>query len=253
MPRNVRTAALGALGFALALPVVMALAYYVEPLKLADAHVLAWFSSFEYTTPTSYVYTTAGNAAKAITFFAEPVPMLLIVGLAAVLALRSRRLADAIAALTVVAGANLTTQVLKHLLAHDRYQSFLAHPPNQATFPSGHVTAAAAMVVALVWLAPPARRRLVAWAGGAYIVLVGLSVLVLEWHFPSDILGALCVVGAWSCAVLAVYLHLVPPRGPRRRSSEAPPPYAAARAPARSPTRSTISPMIRLTSKSFGV
>ena len=140
-----------------AIPALAVLAYYVEPLRVAEARVLAWFSSHEFTTPTSYRYTLAGHLARAITFFAEPVPLLIIVALGCAYAVWRRRPLDALAAVTVVAGANLTTQVLKHVLAHDRYQSFLAHPPNPDTFPSGHVTGAATMIVALIWIA--ARRE----------------------------------------------------------------------------------------------
>ncbi|MBS1863418.1 MAG: phosphatase PAP2 family protein [Actinobacteria bacterium] len=203
----------------MAIPVLAVLAYYVHPVRVVDAHVLAWFSRFEYTTPTSYVYTTTGHVARAITFFAEPVPLLVIVGFGCAYAVRRRRPVDAVAALVIVAGANLTTQTLKHLLTHDRYEPFLAHHPNMNTFPSGHVTAAATIVVALVWTAAPARRRAIAWVGAAYVVLVGISTFVLEWHFPSDVLGALAVTGAWTFGVLAVYLRLAERRLRLRRGS----------------------------------
>lgn len=208
MPRSVRSAAYAALGCALAVPLLVLVAYYVVPFRVWDAHVVDWFSSFEYTSPTSYVYTTVGHIAKAITFFAEPVPMLAIVALGCAYAVSRKRPADAVAALAVVGGANLTTQVLKHLLAHDRFEPFLDHAPDPTTFPSGHITSATAMVVALVWVTAPRHRRAVAAAGAAYVLLVGISVLILDWHFPSDILGALAVTGAWAFGVLAVYLYM---------------------------------------------
>lgn len=219
-----RSAALTALGFAVAVPVVAFLAYYVRPLRLADARASLWISSHGHT---SYdEYTTVGYVAKAIVFFAEPVPLLANVLTCCAYASVRRRPADALASITVVVGANLTTQVLKQVLAHDRFEPFLSHPPDLDTFPSGHVTAAASLVVALVWVASPTRRRLVARLGMAYIVLVGLSVLVLEWHFPSDAIGALCVTGAWASAVLAAYLEIN-----RRRGLTGPP--AASREAAR--------------------
>ena len=32
---------------------------------------------------------------------------------------------------------------------------------------------------------------------------VGFSVMVLSWHYPSDVLGGLLVVGAWAFAIIA--------------------------------------------------
>ncbi len=203
-----------------ALPVLAALAFYVRPLRLADAHVLDWLSSHKYTP--AYEYTAIGRVAKAIIFFAEPLPMLTIVILGCVWAIHRERSLDALAAVTVVGGANLTTQVLKHLFAHARDESFLKHSPDLTTFPSGHVTSAASMVIALVWVASPARRRIVSRLGLSYLVMAGFAVLVLEWHFPSDVVGAFCVTGAWAFAVLAVYLVLSTRRGRRGRPGESP-------------------------------
>jgi len=205
MPRIARSAA-AAVGLAAAVPLVAALAFYVRPIRLADAHAFDWLSSHKYTA--SYEYTALGHAAKSVIFFAEPVPMLTIVFLGCAWAVHQRRGADAVAALIVVAGANLTTQVLKHVFAHGRYEPFLKHAPDLETFPSGHVTGAASMVVAVIWVATPARRRTAAWLGFAYLVLAGLAVLVLEWHFPSDVIGAFCVAGSWAFAVLTGYLYL---------------------------------------------
>ncbi|MBS1844704.1 MAG: phosphatase PAP2 family protein [Actinobacteria bacterium] len=222
MPRTPRSAALAALCFALAIPILAVCAYYVVPLRLAEAHVFDWLSSLEYTTPTSYQYTVYGHVARAITFFAEPVPLLIVVSLGCAYAFVRRRPADALAGVVVVGGANLTTQILKHVFAHDRAEPFLAHVPDLTTFPSGHVTGAASMVLALIWAADPGRRRVAAWAGTTYLFLVGVSVLVLEWHFPSDVLGALAVTGAWGFGVLAVRLWSAgrkPPPSGRRAGS----------------------------------
>ena len=163
------------------------------------------------------------DVARAITFFAEPVPLLIIVGLGCAYAFVRKRPADALAAVVVVGGANLTTQVLKHVFAHDRTEPFLAHVPDLTTFPSGHVTGAASMVLAVIWTAGPARRRSVAWAGAAYVFLVGISVLVLEWHFPSDVFGALAVTGAWGFGVLSVYFLATGRRPPSGRGARSGP------------------------------
>ncbi len=46
-------------------------------------------------------------------------------------------------------------------------------------------------------------RPAVAAAGTVFVVAVGCSVMVLAWHFPSDVLGGILVAGGWGFAVLA--------------------------------------------------
>ncbi|HEY1853577.1 MAG TPA: phosphatase PAP2 family protein, partial [Solirubrobacterales bacterium] len=134
--------------------------------------------------------------------------------------LRRGCVAETAAALAVAAGANLTTQALKHLLAHERFHAFLETQPDLSSFPSGHVTAAATVVLALAWVAPGPRRRAVLVWGAPFVAAVGVSVLVLNRHLVSDVLGGVLVALCWEFAVLAVYRALLP----RFRSGGNPPP-----------------------------
>jgi len=71
------------------------------------------------------------------------------------------------AAVTVVAGANLTTQILKVALAHPRFQSVLGHDQlGPVAFPSGHTTAAASIAIAFLFVVPHAWRPAVAAIAG---------------------------------------------------------------------------------------
>jgi membrane-associated phospholipid phosphatase len=130
----------------------------------------------------------------------------LLVMLAAVCAigLRFGRRREVLAAVVVIAGANVTTQGLKSVLEHVRSKAF-EHGyelPWPNSFPSGHTTAAASIAVALLLVVPAAHRLLAAGIGTALTGAVGLSVVILGWHYPSDVLGALLVVGTWGfCAV----------------------------------------------------
>jgi membrane-associated phospholipid phosphatase len=110
-----------------------------------------------------------------------------------------------LAALIVVAGANLTTQLLKTTLEHARHRAFEhgIELPWPNSFPSGHTTAAASIAVALLLVVPAAHRLTAALLGVGLIAAVGLSVVILGWHYPSDVLGGLLVVGAWGFAGLA--------------------------------------------------
>jgi membrane-associated phospholipid phosphatase len=135
---------------------------------------------------------------------ADPLPFaILCAGLLAIAIARRRpRLAGA-AAVTMLA-ATVTTKLLKQLTADPDRVTLVPHANvSAASWPSGHTTAAALLALWLPLVMPRALRPLAAVAGGA-IVLVGAgSVLLLGWHFPSDVLGALCVAVAWTAAGLA--------------------------------------------------
>jgi membrane-associated phospholipid phosphatase len=127
-----------------------------------------------------------------------------MLALACGIALWRRSPLDALAAVTVVAGASVTTQVLKVLLAHPRFQPVLGHHQlGPIAFPSGHATAAASIAIAFVFVVPRSMKPAVAVAGACFVAAVGISVLVLDWHYPSDVLGGILVASGWGFAVLA--------------------------------------------------
>lgn len=210
MPRSPRQAAAAALACVAAFGLLAAVDIWVGPVKTADARVLSWLSDFDWQT---YQHGTAGKIAEKIVFLVDPLPLLVMVALLCAYAVWRGRLLEAAAALVVVAGANLTTQLVKQLLAHDRYEPFLANHPDPWTFPSGHVTAAGSLVLAAAWVAPAGQRRRILAYGAVFVLLVCVSTLVLEWHFPSDGLGGALVALGWGFGVLAVYLAL-PRRNP---------------------------------------
>ena len=105
-----------------------------------------------------------------------------------------------------MAGANLTGLALKMALAHPRYHSILganqvgadAYPErarderdvDRARRRAGGSGAAAG------------RRRL---GAAAYVIAVSTSLMVLGWHFPSDVLGGLLIAsGFFFLAVAAL-------------------------------------------------
>jgi membrane-associated phospholipid phosphatase len=118
---------------------------------------------------------------------------------------------EVIAALVVIAGANLTTQVLKAALENNRHafqesglDTYLVKGfPTHDSFPSGHTTAAASIAVAALFVVPAQHRMTAAAVGLLLTAAVGISVLVLDWHYPTDVLGGLLVVAAWGFATLA--------------------------------------------------
>lgn len=185
------------------------LAYAVGPSERLDARLLARLAAHE--------DTALGWLAEGLAHLGDPLPLLLLLVAACAVALLRGRPREAAAAAAVVAGANVTTQVLKVLLAHPRYQPSLGGLQIDASaFPSGHATAAASIVVAWLFVAPRRWRGFVAVLGAGFFFAVGCSVVVLDWHYPSDVAGGLLVAAGWGFAALAA-LRALPPddRGQR--------------------------------------
>ncbi|MCU1432877.1 MAG: hypothetical protein JWP95_1982 [Actinotalea sp.] len=132
------------------------------------------------------------------------------------LAVLRRRVLLAVQVAIVMGGANLTTQVLKHVLL-DRPDLGLGDPVRN-TLPSGHTTAAASVAVALVLVVPRRLRPTAAVLGAAYTAATGVSTLVGRWHRPSDVAAAVLVVLAWAAVAhaIAVRAAVVPAQRSRQ-------------------------------------
>jgi membrane-associated phospholipid phosphatase len=158
---------------------------------------------------------SGSTLADAIASLGDPLPTLMLLVVACLIALLRGRPRGALAAVIVVVGANVTTQLLKVLLAHPRVKLAISGDPFEPnTFPSGHTTAAASVAVAYAFVVPAALRDLTLTLGAAFALAVGASVVVIGWHYPSDVLGAYLVVACWGFAVLAA-MRAIAPRRPR--------------------------------------
>ncbi|MCK9794842.1 hypothetical protein M1843_13910 [Isoptericola sp. 4D.3] len=106
-----------------------------------------------------------------------------------------RRLA---AGALVVGISVLGSQLLKHVLLDRPDLGHQSIPEN--SYPSGHVAAVTALCVAIVLLWPGGASRAVV-AGWSLVALVAVAVNVVSFaHRPSDVLGALLLVGAVTAA-----------------------------------------------------
>jgi membrane-associated phospholipid phosphatase len=108
---------------------------------------------------------------------------------------RSYLVRGGLRAAVAVAAAGIAVQVIKHLACRARPSvagggTFFHHVPcvwglwDFYSFPSGHAATAAALAAALGVGAPALRLPL---AAGVVVVMV--SRVYLEWHFPSDVLA----------------------------------------------------------------
>lgn len=196
MIESVKRPVAGCLACIGALILVTLLAYRVGPVERLDATVLSRLSAHD--------DSLVAHAASLLSLLADPLPQLAMLALACLVALRRGLPRYAVAAVVLVAGANLTTQVLKAVLEHPRYQPILGYRQvGPTSFPSGHATAALAMACAFVLVVPRAWRQTAISLGVLATLAVGCSRVILHFHYPSDVLGGWLVAGGWCFAVVA--------------------------------------------------
>jgi membrane-associated phospholipid phosphatase len=116
------------------------------------------------------------------------------------IALIRRRIAVAFGVILLIVGANLTTQVLKHVIDRPELGVDLQRAAAGNSLPSGHTTIAASVAVAFMLVLPARLRGVCGVLGTLFAALAGVATLSAGWHRPSDAVAALLVVGAWACA-----------------------------------------------------
>lgn len=126
----------------------------------------------------------------------------------AFLGLARGRAERALAAAAVVVCSVGSAELLKHAAPH---LAGALPPGREASFPSGHAAIAVSLGLGLVVAAPPVLRPLAALAGAAYGAGVALSVVVLGWHRPSDVVGSILLCGFWT-ALAGIALRARPGR-----------------------------------------
>ncbi len=196
MSRRVKAPLAAWASCALALALLALVAYGVDAAHRTDASLLERLDARD--------GSALDSLATVLALLGDPLPLLVLLVLACAIALGRGRPLDAAAAAIVVVGANLTTQLLKVMLSHPRFQSAVgADQLGEVPFPSGHVTAVTSIALAFALVVPRDLRPLVALLGAGAVFAVGCSVMVLGWHYPSDVLGGILVACGWGFAVLA--------------------------------------------------
>ncbi len=234
MTRSVRAPLIGVLVAAAGIALARVLAFDVHALHHADAVTLHDFVSLD----RESIY----NVITDIAHVADPAPYALIGAVLIGLALARGRARVALAVLVILVGSAVTTdRILKPLLAAPRYDSLLGlRQIADASFPSGHGTAAMALALCAILVASPRTRPYVAAIGALFAIAVSYSFLVLGWHYPSDVLGGFLVAGAWTSLAVAA-LRFADARWPARSGRR-----AAGRLLARVHARAAVATLIAL-------
>src|SRR3954466_9831688 len=199
MSRTPRIMVAGAAWCVVAFFGLLGLAYFWGPSHWLDVAALHGFRSM-YNARVDHV-------AYVFAHLCNPVPYAIASLIVVAIAARARSPRTALAIALFIAGANLTSQLLKPALAHHRelyHTKWHIYNLPDAAFPSGHATAAMTLSLALLIIVPRAFRPLAAALGAIFTIAVSFAVLILAWHFPSDIVGGYLIATAWGLATFAV-------------------------------------------------
>jgi membrane-associated phospholipid phosphatase len=223
MPTRARTALLGAATGVVALVLVWYVSHYTGAGKHADVSILGGFADL--TRP------RLDRLTNFIARLCSPSPYVYLAAVPVLAALVRRRPRVAVMIAVVLLCANETTELLKPLLAVPRDPGPFGALDN-ATWPSGHATAAMSLALCSVIAAPARWRPAVAASMAAFAIAVSYSFLELAWHYPSDVLGGFLVAATWTLlgvAGLSVFEsrragglpEVIPARGPSFSVGEA--------------------------------
>lgn len=232
--RRPKTALLAALACLAGLCVTGVLAYLVPIAQARDGATLAGFRELNRPRVTELIYHVA--------HLADPRPYAIIGFSLAALAFVRRRPRVGIAIVFLLLATGVTTQALKHGLAHPRVQDWLGTGQiAAASWPSGHATASMTLALCAILASPSAWRPTVAAAGALFAVAVSYSILALAWHFPSDVIGGFFVASMWTLLAVAV-LGALP--GRRRMLDRPPSRLRTLRPPGRGAAPTAFGPMV---------
>jgi membrane-associated phospholipid phosphatase len=143
------------------------------------------------------------SIADFVASLCNPRPYVYFVPIPIVVALLRGKPRVAIAVAVLLFGANVSTHLLKPLLAEPRAQSLLGFTTvSRFSWPSGHATAAMSLALAFVIAFPARMRPTTAALGALFAVAVSYSFLTLGWHYPSDVFGGFLVATTWALVAL---------------------------------------------------
>jgi len=156
------------------------------------------------------------GVCERLAHLADPVSFAMLGAALVAVAVVRREYRVAAVVPVILAGANVTTQILKPAVASPRLSEWLGEGQiAAASWPSGHSTASMSLVLCAILVSSPRLRPLVATLGAFLAVGVGYSLLALGWHFPSDVLGGYLVAAVWALLGVAA-LRAADQRWPAR-------------------------------------
>ena len=198
MLRRSESALIGVAAAVVLLVITWFLAFHVGLFHHADERILAGFTDLH--------RPRVDPIASFIAHLCNPEPFVLLGSCVILVALIRRRFGVALVIAMILLGANVTTQLLKPLLAEPRSVLPGDIAVGAISWPSGHATAAMSLALCSVLAAPARLRPAVAALGAVFAVAVSYSFLTLGWHYPSDVFGGYLIATAWTLLGIAALL-----------------------------------------------
>ena len=151
----------------------------------------------------------ATSTSIGLTNAAQEAVGLIVLGVALVLLVLQGRRFDAVRLLAMAGAAWATAFTIKHIVDRPRPPAtlWLLPPDPTGSFPSGHATTAAVIVLitaVLVQHASPAIRVAAVGLAACYAAFIGLARVYLGDHYPTDILASYLTVVATTMLVTAI-------------------------------------------------
>jgi len=178
----------------LALVVVWALADHVQAVRSFEVHLLGDCTSLR--------GPRVEDALNALQALVSPGVYALWIVVIVVFELVRGRRREAIALGAVMVLAPVSAELLKPVVGLDHEQiGRLGVEPG--SWPSGHAAGALALVLCVVLIVPARVRPVVAVLGGLGVLAIGCSLLILEQHMLSDVVGGYLIAVLWMALALA--------------------------------------------------
>ncbi|GAB4106654.1 hypothetical protein GCM10028790_56730 [Micromonospora taraxaci] len=147
--------------------------------------------------------------------FGSPTLLAALLGAVLLVGVLRRRLVAGAVGVGMVVGAVLTAGALKSALPRPELQ--IESSTTHNSFPSGHVAAATALLLAFMLVLPGWARRLLAVPGAAGVSVIASATMIAGWHRFSDVLGGVLLGVALFCLAAAALAGL---RGDRDADGE---------------------------------
>ncbi len=169
-----------------------------------DATLMAWFAQWR--------NETADGVFRAVTWFGSVVVLTPLVAVSILILTVHRRMREGYFLATALAGAILIMHVSKLMVARPRPAdvSALVAMPWSQSFPSSHSAQIASVLLAGLLVVGRLDRR---WVKRLLpvallsVVLVGVSRVYLQVHYPSDVLIGIAVGGLWVAGLASLMLR----------------------------------------------
>jgi membrane-associated phospholipid phosphatase len=166
-----------------------------------------------------------GGVAVDVSALGSPVVLASSTAVASLLAIAFGRRRDALQLVTAATGAGVSSRVAKHAIARRR-PAAVARLVVAAgsSYPSGHSLASSAIYLTrplIVSRRHPAARPIAHAAGALTVAAIALSRIYLGVHFPSDVVGGVCLGAGWALVVDALCGRAAHGRQKLRRDARA--------------------------------